>query len=146
MIGWYGTSMLCYVTPKEHLGLPNKDDVKEGIIAYKIAAHSADIAKGHPQAQLRDNVLSKARFEFNWTDQFGISLNPEKAQEFHDETLPKDSSKLAHFCSMCGPKFCSMNISQDINKSVKTINIKNIESEMKKKSEEFKKSGSNIYV
>ena len=146
MIGWYGTSMLCYVTPKEHLGLPNKDDVKEGIIAYKIAAHSADIAKGHPQAQLRDNVLSKARFEFNWTDQFGISLNPEKAKEFHDETLPKDSSKLAHFCSMCGPKFCSMNISQDINKSVKTINIKNIESEMKKKSEEFKKSGSNIYV
>ena len=146
MIGWYGTSMLCYVTPKEHLGLPNKDDVKEGIIAYKIAAHSADIAKGHPQAQLRDNVLSKARFEFNWTDQFDISLNPEKAQEFHDETLPKDSSKLAHFCSMCGPKFCSMNISQDINKSVKTINIKNIESEMKKKSEEFKKSGSNIYV
>ena len=146
MIGWYGTSMLCYVTPKEHLGLPNKDDVKEGIIAYKIAAHSADIAKGHPQAQLRDNVLSKARFEFNWTDQFGISLNPEKAQEFHDETLPKDSSKLAHFCSMCGPKFCSMNISQDINESVKTINIKNIESEMKKKSEEFKKSGSNIYV
>ena len=146
MIGWYGTSMLCYVTPKEHLGLPNKDDVKEGIIAYKIAAHSADIAKGHPQAQLRDNVLSKARFEFNWTDQFDISLNPEKAKEFHDETLPKDSSKLAHFCSMCGPKFCSMNISQDINKSVKTINIKNIESEMKKKSEEFKKSGSNIYV
>ena len=146
MIGWYGTSMLCYVTPKEHLGLPNKDDVKEGIIAYKIAAHSADIAKGHPQAQLRDNVLSKARFEFNWTDQFDISLNPEKAKEFHDETLPKDSSKLAHFCSMCGPKFCSMNISQDINNSVKTINIKNIESEMKKKSEEFKKSGSNIYV
>ena len=146
MIGWYGTSMLCYVTPKEHLGLPNKDDVKEGIIAYKIAAHSADIAKGHPQAQLRDNVLSKARFEFNWTDQFGISLNSEKAQEFHDETLPKDSSKLAHFCSMCGPKFCSMNISQDINESVKNINIKNIETEMKKKSEEFKKAGSNIYV
>ena len=146
MIGWYGTSMLCYVTPKEHLGLPNKEDVKEGIIAYKIAAHSADIAKGHPQAQLRDNVLSKARFEFNWTDQFGISLNPEKAKDFHDETLPKDSSKLAHFCSMCGPKFCSMNISQDINKAVKTIDLKNIETEMKKKSEEFKKSGSNIYV
>mgnify|MGYP001336867658 CR=1 FL=1 len=146
MIGWYGTSMLCYVTPKEHLGLPNKDDVKEGIIAYKIAAHSADIAKGHPHAQLRDNVLSKARFEFNWTDQFDISLNPEKAKEFHDETLPKDSSKLAHFCSMCGPKFCSMNISQDINKAVKTIDIKKIESEMNKKSEEFKKSGSNIYV
>ena len=136
--------MLC--DTQRTLGLPNKDDVKEGIIAYKIAAHSADIAKGHPQAQLRDNVLSKARFEFNWTDQFDISLNPEKAKEFHDETLPKDSSKLAHFCSMCGPKFCSMNISQDINKSVKTINIKNIESEMKKKSEEFKKSGSNIYV
>ena len=124
MIGWYGTSMLCYVTPKEHLGLPNKEDVKEGIIAYKIAAHSADIAKGHPQAQLRDNVLSKARFEFNWTDQFYISLNPEKAKDFHDETLPKDSSKLAHFCSMCGPKFCSMNISQDINKAVKNYKYK----------------------
>ena len=111
--------MLC--DTQRTLGLPNKDDVKEGIIAYKIAAHSADIAKGHPQAQLRDNVLSKARFEFNWTDQFDISLNPEKAKDFHDETLPKDSSKLAHFCSMCGPKFCSMNISQDINKSVKLL-------------------------
>jgi phosphomethylpyrimidine synthase len=114
MIGWFGTAMLCYVTPKEHLGLPNKDDVKEGIITYKIAAHAADLAKGHPGAQIRDNALSKARFEFRWEDQFNLGLDPDKAREFHDETLPKESAKVAHFCSMCGPHFCSMKISQDV--------------------------------
>ena len=114
MIGWYGTAMLCYVTPKEHLGLPNKDDVKDGIIAYKIAAHAADLAKGHPGAQMRDNALSKARFEFRWEDQFNLGLDPDKAREFHDETLPQDGAKLAHFCSMCGPHFCSMKITQDV--------------------------------
>ncbi len=114
MIGWYGTAMLCYVTPKEHLGLPNKDDVKDGIITYKIAAHAADLAKGHPGAQIRDNALSKARFEFRWEDQFNLGLDPDKAREFHDETLPKDSAKVAHFCSMCGPHFCSMKITQDV--------------------------------
>ena len=114
MIGWYGTAMLCYVTPKEHLGLPNKNDVKDGIMAYKIAAHAADLAKGHPGAQLRDNALSKARFEFRWEDQFNLGLDPDKAREFHDETLPQEGAKLAHFCSMCGPHFCSMNISQEV--------------------------------
>ena len=114
MIGWYGTAMLCYVTPKEHLGLPNKHDVLDGIVTYKIAAHAADLAKGHPGAQLRDNALSKARFEFRWSDQFNLSLDPDKAREFHDETLPKESAKLAHFCSMCGPHFCSMKITQDV--------------------------------
>jgi hypothetical protein len=114
MIGWYGTAMLCYVTPKEHLGLPNKDDVKDGIIAYKIAAHAADLAKGHPGAQIRDNALSKARFEFRWDDQFNLGLDPDKAREFHDETLPQEGAKLAHFCSMCGPHFCSMKITQDV--------------------------------
>ena len=113
-IGWYGTAMLCYVTPKEHLGLPDKDDVKTGIITYKIAAHAADLAKGHPAAQLRDNALSKARFEFRWDDQFNLGLDPDKAREFHDETLPKESSKVAHFCSMCGPHFCSMKITQEV--------------------------------
>jgi phosphomethylpyrimidine synthase len=114
MIGWYGTAMLCYVTPKEHLGLPDKDDVKEGIITYKLAAHAADLAKGHPGAQIRDNALSKARFEFRWDDQFNLGLDPDKAREFHDETLPKESAKVAHFCSMCGPHFCSMKITQDV--------------------------------
>jgi phosphomethylpyrimidine synthase len=114
MIGWYGTAMLCYVTPKEHLGLPDKDDVKEGIIAYKIAAHAADLAKGHPAAQVRDNALSKARFEFRWEDQFNLSLDPDQARRFHDETLPKEGHKLAHFCSMCGPRFCSMKITQEV--------------------------------
>jgi phosphomethylpyrimidine synthase len=114
MIGWYGTAMLCYVTPKEHLGLPDKDDVKDGIIAYKIAAHAADLAKGHPGAQVRDNALSKARFEFRWADQFNLSLDPDKARAFHDETLPQEGAKLAHFCSMCGPHFCSMKITQDV--------------------------------
>jgi phosphomethylpyrimidine synthase len=114
MIGWFGTAMLCYVTPKEHLGLPDRDDVREGVIAYKIAAHAADLAKGHPGAQLRDDVLSKARFEFRWEDQFNLSLDPERAREFHDETLPQDGAKVAHFCSMCGPQFCSMKITQDV--------------------------------
>ena len=114
MIGWYGTAMLCYVTPKEHLGLPNKEDVRQGVVTYKIAAHAADLAKGHPTAQLRDNVLSKARFEFRWKDQFNLSLDPDTAQGFHDETLPAEGAKIAHFCSMCGPKFCSMKITQDI--------------------------------
>ena len=114
MIGWYGTAMLCYVTPKEHLGLPDKKDVKDGIIAYKIAAHAADLAKGHPGAQIRDNALSKARFEFRWEDQFNLGLDPDTAQQFHDETLPQDGAKLAHFCSMCGPHFCSMKITQDV--------------------------------
>jgi phosphomethylpyrimidine synthase len=114
MIGWYGTAMLCYVTPKEHLGLPDKDDVKEGIITYKLAAHAADLAKGHPGAQIRDNALSKARFEFRWDDQFNLGLDPDKAKSFHDETLPKESAKVAHFCSMCGPHFCSMKITQDV--------------------------------
>jgi len=114
MIGWYGTAMLCYVTPKEHLGLPNKKDVKDGIITYKIAAHAADLAKGHPGAQARDNALSKARFEFRWDDQFNLALDPDTAREFHDETLPKEAHKSAHFCSMCGPKFCSMKITQNV--------------------------------
>lgn len=112
MIGWYGCAMLCYVTPKEHLGLPNKKDVKDGVITYKLAAHAADLAKGHPGAQYRDNALSKARFEFRWEDQFNLSLDPDTAREFHDETLPADGAKVAHFCSMCGPKFCSMKITQ----------------------------------
>ena len=114
MMGWYGVALLCYVTPKEHLGLPTKEDVKQGIIAYKIAAHAADLAKKHPAAQARDDALSRARFEFNWEDQFNLSLDPDTARAYHDETLPQESAKLAHFCSMCGPKFCSMKISQDI--------------------------------
>ncbi|MDO8999886.1 MAG: phosphomethylpyrimidine synthase ThiC [Bacteroidota bacterium] len=137
MIGWFGTAMLCYVTPKEHLGLPNKKDVKDGVITYKLAAHAADLAKGHPGAQYRDNALSKARFEFRWEDQFNLSLDPDTAREFHDETLPADGAKIAHFCSMCGPKFCSMKITQEIRESA--------ESGMFEKSEEFKTKGSQIY-
>ena len=114
MIGWFGTAMLCYVTPKEHLGLPDRNDVKDGVIAYKIAAHAADLAKGHPAAQIRDDALSRARFEFRWLDQFNLSLDPDTAREYHDETLPKEAHKVAHFCSMCGPKFCSMKITQDV--------------------------------
>ena len=114
MIGWFGTAMLCYVTPKEHLGLPDREDVKEGVIAYRIAAHAADLAKGHPGAQLRDNALSKARFEFRWEDQFNLSLDPDTARAYHDETLPAEGAKAAHFCSMCGPKFCSMEITQQL--------------------------------
>lgn len=127
MIGWFGTAMLCYVTPKEHLGLPNKEDVKEGLIAYKIAAHAADLAKGHPAAQLRDNALSKARFEFRWYDQFNLGLDPDRARNFHDETLPRESAKVAHFCSMCGPKFCSMKITQDIRDYAKENKMKDLE-------------------
>jgi phosphomethylpyrimidine synthase len=137
MIGWYGTAMLCYVTPKEHLGLPNKKDVKDGVITYKIAAHAADLAKGHPGAQYRDNALSKARFEFRWEDQFNLSLDPDTAKEFHDETLPADGAKVAHFCSMCGPKFCSMQITQEIRDFA--------EQGMKEKSEEFIEKGNEIY-
>ena len=147
-IASFGTSMLCYVTPKEHLGLPNKDDVKEGLIAYKIAAHAADLAKGNIGAYVRDFQLSKARFEFRWEDQFNLGLDPQKARSFHDETLPKDSAKVAHFCSMCGPKFCSMKISQDIRKKykpIKTIDISAVEDSMEKKSKEFRDQGSKIY-
>jgi phosphomethylpyrimidine synthase len=148
-IGWYGTAMLCYVTPKEHLGLPDKQDVREGIITYKIAAHAADLAKGHPGAQVRDNAMSKARFEFRWEDQFNLGLDPEKAREFHDATLPKDSAKVAHFCSMCGPKFCSMKISQDVREyaakeGISDINIA-VEHGMTEKADEFRKGGSEIY-
>ncbi len=141
MIGWYGTAMLCYVTPKEHLGLPGKEDVREGIITYKIAAHAADLAKGHPGAQLRDNALSKARFEFRWDDQFNLSLDPEKARSFHDETLPKESHKVAHFCSMCGPNFCSMKISQDVRDYAdQQEQNRSIELGMTQKAEEFRKN------
>ncbi|WP_214481250.1 phosphomethylpyrimidine synthase ThiC [Bacillus sp. SM2101] len=148
MIGWFGTAMLCYVTPKEHLGLPNKEDVREGVIAYKIAAHAADLAKGHPGAQNRDDALSKARFEFRWHDQFNLSLDPERAREYHDETLPAEGAKTAHFCSMCGPKFCSMRISQDIRDMAKDQGKNEsevIEEGMKQKAEEFTQTGSNIY-
>ena len=147
-IGWYGCAMLCYVTPKEHLGLPNKDDVKTGIITYKIAAHAADLAKGHPGAQIRDNAISKARFEFRWEDQFNLSLDPDTAQSFHDETLPKQAAKTAHFCSMCGPKFCAMKITQEIKglDSKQIDKIKEIQIEMDKKSEEFLQNDSEIYL
>ena len=147
-IGWYGTAMLCYVTPKEHLGLPNKADVKDGIITYKIAAHAADLAKGHPGAQIRDNALSKARFEFRWDDQFNIGLDPDKAREFHDETLPKDSAKVAHFCSMCGPHFCSMKITQEVREYAAKQGISDIaalKQGMEVKSVEFVKRGAEIY-
>ena len=144
MIGWFGCAMLCYVTPKEHLGLPNKEDVKEGLMAYRIAAHAGDLAKGHPAAQIRDNALSKARFEFRWEDQFNLGLDPERSREYHDETLPKDSAKVAHFCSMCGPKFCSMKISQEVRDYAKNEEDK-LSEEMKKKSEEFLEQGSEIY-
>jgi phosphomethylpyrimidine synthase len=158
MIGWYGCAMLCYVTPKEHLGLPNKDDVKEGIITYKIAAHAADLAKGHPGAQLRDNALSKARFEFRWEDQFNLGLDPDTARAYHDETLPKESAKVAHFCSMCGPKFCSMKITQEVRDYAAKngtdisvigdqdiIKMIDVEAEMKQKSKEFLEAGAEIY-
>ncbi|GHH98988.1 phosphomethylpyrimidine synthase ThiC [Neobacillus kokaensis] len=148
MIGWFGTAMLCYVTPKEHLGLPNKDDVREGVIAYKIAAHAADLAKGHPGAQIRDNALSKARFEFRWEDQFNLSLDPERARDYHDETLPAEGAKTAHFCSMCGPKFCSMRISHDIRGMANEDGSGeewSIKEGMRKKAEEFVHDGSKIY-
>ncbi len=148
MIGWYGTAMLCYVTPKEHLGLPNKKDVKDGVITYKVAAHAADLAKGHPGAQVRDDALSDARFEFRWEDQFNLSLDPETAQEFHDETLPAQGAKVAHFCSMCGPHFCSMKITQDVRDYAAGKGIaaeQALTAGMQEKAEEFKKSGSEIY-
>lgn len=148
MIGWFGTAMLCYVTPKEHLGLPNREDVRVGVITYKIAAHAADLAKGHPGAQQRDDALSKARFEFRWRDQFNLSLDPERAVEYHDETLPAEGAKTAHFCSMCGPKFCSMRISQDIRNYAKEKDLNTTEAihqGMQEKAEEFKKAGSQIY-
>ncbi|MFI3223310.1 MAG: phosphomethylpyrimidine synthase ThiC, partial [Methylococcaceae bacterium] len=148
-IGWYGCAMLCYVTQKEHLGLPNKQDVREGIVTYKIAAHAADLAKGHPGAQARDNAMSKARFEFRWEDQFNIGLDPEKAREFHDETLPKDSAKVAHFCSMCGPHFCSMKISQDVRDYAKAKGIDDeneaLKQGMDEKSKQFLEEGADIY-
>ncbi len=148
LIGWFGTAMLCYVTPKEHLGLPNKQDVRDGIIAYKIAAHAADLAKGHPAAQMRDNALSKARFEFRWQDQFNLGLDPEKAQEFHDETLPKDAAKHAHFCSMCGPHFCSMKITQDVRDYAKNHGVDEtaaLEKGMAEKAAQFRAGGAEIY-
>ncbi len=149
MIGWLGTAMLCYVTPKEHLGLPNKDDVKEGVITYKIAAHVADLAKGHPNAQQRDDALSKARFEFRWRDQFNLSMDPHRAIAFHDETLPAEPAKNAHFCSMCGPKFCSMRITQDIRDYAMDMNL-NVDSAistgLSEKSQEFRASGGKVYV
>jgi phosphomethylpyrimidine synthase len=149
MIGWLGTAMLCYVTPKEHLGLPNKDDVKQGLIAYKIAAHAADLAKGHPKAQEWDDALSKARFDFRWEDQFNLSLDPGTARSYHDETLPADGAKVAHFCSMCGPKFCSMEITQQVREYARQKGLDTPEAMrtgMKDKSREFKRRGSELYV
>src|SRR5688572_4265553 len=148
MIGWYGTAMLCYVTPKEHLGLPNREDVRDGIMAYKIAAHASDLAKGHPGAQVRDNALSKARFEFRWEDQFNLGLDPEKAKSFHDETLPKDAHKVAHFCSMCGPHFCSMKITQDVRDYAAEHGVDEtvaLEAGMAEKSAEFRAAGAEVY-
>jgi phosphomethylpyrimidine synthase len=148
-IGWYGTAMLCYVTTKEHLGLPNRDDVKTGVITYKIAAHAADLAKGHQYAQDWDDELSKARFEFRWNDQFNLSLDPDTARSFHDETLPAEPAKTAHFCSMCGPKFCSMRITQDVRKYAEEhglSSVEAIEAGMAEKSAEFSEQGNKVYL
>jgi phosphomethylpyrimidine synthase len=148
-IGWHGTAMLCYVTPKEHLGLPDKDDVRAGVIAYKIAAHAADLAKGHPAAQYRDNALSKARFEFRWEDQFNLSLDPERAREYHDATLPQEGAKTAHFCSMCGPQFCSMRITEDVRRYAEEQGLaaaEAIDAGLRAKADEFRASGGEIYV
>jgi phosphomethylpyrimidine synthase len=148
LIGWYGCAMLCYVTPKEHLGLPNKKDVKDGVIAYKIAAHAADLAKGHPAARLRDDALSKARFEFRWEDQFNLGLDPETAREFHDQTLPQEAAKTAHFCSMCGPHFCSMKITEDVRKYAAEQGLAEqqaLEQGMAQKAREFVEKGAEIY-
>jgi phosphomethylpyrimidine synthase len=147
-IGWYGTAMLCYVTPKEHLGLPDKADVRDGIVAYKIAAHAADLAKGLPGAQVRDNALSKARFEFRWADQFNLSLDPERAREYHDETMPKEAHKVAHFCSMCGPHFCSMKITQDVRDYAAKQGLAEQEALAKgleEKAVEFRNSGGELF-
>jgi phosphomethylpyrimidine synthase len=156
MIGWFGTAMLCYVTPKEHLGLPDRNDVKAGVVAYRIAAHAADLAKGHPAAQLRDDALSRARFEFRWEDQFHLSLDPDTARAYHDETLPKDAHKVAHFCSMCGPKFCSMKITQDVREYAAKSNAGaaaaaeahglDAEAGMAAMSAKFRELGGNVYV
>jgi phosphomethylpyrimidine synthase len=154
MIGWFGCAMLCYVTPKEHLGLPDRDDVKEGVITYKIAAHAADLAKGHPAAQLRDDALSRARFDFRWEDQFNLGLDPDTAREYHDETLPKDAHKVAHFCSMCGPKFCSMKITQDVrdyaaslgDNEKTALGLSTAEAGMKEMSDKFNAMGQQVYV
>ena len=148
MIGWYGCAMLCYVTPKEHLGLPNKKDVKDGVIAYKIAAHAADLAKGHPAARHRDDALSRARFEFRWEDQFNLGLDPETARAFHDETLPQEGAKLAHFCSMCGPHFCSMKITEDVRKYAAEQGVgegEALKKGMEEKSREFVEKGAEVY-
>ena len=149
MIGWFGCAMLCYVTPKEHLGLPDRDDVKQGIIAYKIAAHAADVAKGHPGARSRDDALSRARFEFRWQDQFNLGLDPDTARDFHDETLPKDASKSAHFCSMCGPKFCSMKITQEVREYAARRGLDEadaVSGGMADKSAEFRAGGGELYI
>jgi phosphomethylpyrimidine synthase len=162
MIGWFGCAMLCYVTPKEHLGLPNRDDVKVGVITYKIAAHASDLGKGHPAAQLRDDALSRARFDFRWEDQFNLGLDPDTARSYHDETLPKDAHKVAHFCSMCGPKFCSMKITQDVRDYAATLNDPDkravagggvgmamsgvIEDGMATMSQKFKDMGGQVYL
>jgi phosphomethylpyrimidine synthase len=150
MIGWFGTAMLCYVTPKEHLGLPNREDVKQGLIAYKIAAHAADLAKGHPRAREWDDALSRARFEFRWEDQFNLSLDPATARSYHDETLPAEGAKVAHFCSMCGPKFCSMEITQQVRDYAKLHGIGDadeaLEQGMRDKATEFRRRGSEIYI
>ena len=149
MIGWYGTAMLCYVTPKEHLGLPNRKDVKDGVVAYKIAAHAADLAKGHPGAQERDDALSRARFEFRWQDQFNLSLDPDTARDFHDETLPAPAAKGAHFCSMCGPHFCSMKITQDVRDYADSLGVapeRALAKGMEEKAAEFKDGGQALYV
>jgi phosphomethylpyrimidine synthase len=148
MIGWYGCAMLCYVTPKEHLGLPDREDVRQGVIAYKIAAHAADLAKGHPAAQYRDNALSKARFEFRWQDQFNLSLDPDTAKSFHDETLPLEGAKLAHFCSMCGPHFCSMKITEDVRAYAEKQGLAGDQAlvqGMQEKAQEFVEAGAEIY-
>ena len=151
MIGWFGTAMLCYVTPKEHLGLPDRQDVKDGVITYKIAAHAADLAKGHPAARMHDDALSRARFEFRWEDQFNLGLDPETARKYHDATLPKEAHKTAHFCSMCGPKFCSMKISQDIRDAAKAQNdagasLTDAEAGMAEMSAKFRAGGGEIEV
>jgi len=148
MIGWYGCAMLCYVTPKEHLGLPNREDVRDGVVTYKIAAHAADLAKGHPAAQIRDNALSKARFEFRWEDQFNLGLDPTKARSFHDETLPMDGAKTAHFCSMCGPTFCSMKITEEVREYAEKLGLEEqaaLEKGMADKAKEFAEKGAEIY-
>ena len=152
MIGWYGTAMLCYVTPKEHLGLPDRDDVKVGVVTYKLAAHAADLAKGHPAAKLRDDALSRARFEFRWRDQFNLSLDPDTAEEYHDQTLPAEGAKTAHFCSMCGPKFCSMKITQEVRDFARLEEEKaqaasvNAESGMEQMSKRFHEEGGELYL